>query len=501
MDRAYIALFDGVKTFYRVQAFNNVQFTHEGQLWKLTGTSGGAVYLRPQETAAASGTTVTLQRVTVTPETSHTTDSTDLQLATPWNTFRGADVHPMDKSFIDSFATETMSNSYYSGKRLAMYANLLYFVDSTASVDTLGKQLLRYCSYTVHDPIWGGHLPSISGRFHTHTYNDLHFHYGYAVYAAAIYVQKQKVDKPLKEFKRAIEPLLYTMMYQCPPGERTNPLWYQYVKHDGSFEPRYMSLVHGHSWAHGLTPMANGTQQESTSEAVNAWYAVYLYGTATDDLALINIGKKWCHLEIESAKYRTDVFANDWIPDSTNVNKFDGINSELQWMKPDVRYNPIVAIRAQLSLTKSTWFSEYAWSRHMIQILPVTPITQSLHNNNERYNAVYEAINKAAFPTTSDETVGWKDSNDTPKTWVASLVKTASMLRIMLSDTRRTTLKLEGYTVSSGVVFIDDTSTIASVDNYKVDEVNNNEVYVALDDGLSYSVAEWFRNRHSSASS
>jgi Glycosyl hydrolase family 81 C-terminal domain len=37
----------------------------------------------------------------------------------------------------------------------------------------------------------------------------------------------------------------------------------------------------GHSWASGLFSQANGKSQESSSEAVNAYYAVYLMGLAT----------------------------------------------------------------------------------------------------------------------------------------------------------------------------------------------------------------------------
>ena len=59
-------------------------------------------------------------------------------------------------------------------------------------------------------------------------------------------------------------------------------------------DPLYPPMRHkdwfvGHSWAGGLFPSASGRNQESTSEAVNAWYAIALFGDAIGDgrLALL----------------------------------------------------------------------------------------------------------------------------------------------------------------------------------------------------------------------
>ena len=47
----------------------------------------------------------------------------------------------------------------------------------------------------------------------------------------------------------------------------------------------------GHSWAAGIFPFADGRNQESSSESVNAWYAVSLYGLATGNERVKDLGR------------------------------------------------------------------------------------------------------------------------------------------------------------------------------------------------------------------
>ena len=44
---------------------------------------------------------------------------------------------------------------------------------------------------------------------------------------------------------------------------------------------RYKDWYDGHGWANGLFPSPASRNQESISEAVNAWYGISLYGLAT----------------------------------------------------------------------------------------------------------------------------------------------------------------------------------------------------------------------------
>lgn len=74
----------------------------------------------------------------------------------------------------------------------------------------------------------------------------------------------------------------------------------------------------GHSWTSGLFPQANGKSQESVSESVNAYYAVYLLGLAVGDSGLRDWGRVLLAMELRAArKYwqmpeGTEVSAKRW---------------------------------------------------------------------------------------------------------------------------------------------------------------------------------------------
>ena len=46
---------------------------------------------------------------------------------------------------------------------------------------------------------------------------------------------------------------------------------------------RCFDLYAGHSWASGHAKFADGNNQESSSESMNAWYAMMLWGEVTGD--------------------------------------------------------------------------------------------------------------------------------------------------------------------------------------------------------------------------
>lgn len=101
--------------------------------------------------------------------------------------------------------------------------------------------------------------PSISAF-----YNDLHFHYGYHIYAAAV-VSHFDPDWAKKYFER----VLLLVRNIANPAE------------SGDYFPafRHKDWYQGHSWASGVVPpYLNGRNQESSSESIAAYEAVALYG-------------------------------------------------------------------------------------------------------------------------------------------------------------------------------------------------------------------------------
>lgn len=121
-----------------------------------------------------------------------------------------------------------------------------------------------------YEPTYGG-LVSANGLadraadFGGGWYNDHHFHYGYFLYAAAAVGRKD----PAWLHKWA--PAISHLIRDIANPSRSDPL---YPPH------RFKDWYVGHSWASGLFPSASGRNQESVSEALNAWYGLALYGRA-----------------------------------------------------------------------------------------------------------------------------------------------------------------------------------------------------------------------------
>ena len=204
----------------------------------------------------------------------------------------------------------------------------------------------------VYDTTWGG-IVSKNGienpakDYGNGYYNDHHFHYGYFIYTAAVI---GKTDPEwVNQHQEAILGLVRDI---ANPSDQ-----------DPSFTSlRHTDFFRGHSWANGLFALGDGRNQESTSEAVNAWYAISLLGQVLNNPEIENIGKMLLSMEIVSAQ-------EYWqIPNSNKNYPSDlarlgvGVN---QWS------------------TKIDFFSffgteaEYSFG---IEALPFTPIAEALIN-------------------------------------------------------------------------------------------------------------------------
>jgi len=105
--------------------------------------------------------------------------------------------------------------------------------------------------------------------------NDHHFHYGYYIRAASVILQY----KP--ELFSSLQPKVDAMIQDIANQDRDTAK-YPFL--------RSYSVYEGHSWADGAAHFADGNNQESTSEALNAWYAVSLWGRVTKNASLQTLG-------------------------------------------------------------------------------------------------------------------------------------------------------------------------------------------------------------------
>lgn len=135
-------------------------------------------------------------------------------------------------------------------------------------------------------------------------YNDHAFHYGYMLYAAAVVAKKKTLAgntlQAITDLARDIGNPSYADPHFTPHRHKD---WYD-----------------GNSWMNGLQCQAAGRDQESVSEAANAYYGLYTLGLALNNENMKNTGKLMLAAEVRSFKkyYRAVQQTNPNYGDYTN---------------------------------------------------------------------------------------------------------------------------------------------------------------------------------------
>ncbi|MCL1943479.1 MAG: glycosyl hydrolase [Candidatus Azobacteroides sp.] len=136
-------------------------------------------------------------------------------------------------------------------------------------------------------------------------FNDLHFHYGYFVVGAA---RLMMVDK---EFKRDYSDMVKLIAQSYADWNHSDNVG------TGNQQPflRTFDPYLGHSFAGG-TGDGGGNNQESTSEAINSWFGIYLLGVELNDKSIIDAGAVGYLLEnISAGEYWLDLYGDN-LPDT-----------------------------------------------------------------------------------------------------------------------------------------------------------------------------------------
>jgi endo-1,3(4)-beta-glucanase len=209
-----------------------------------------------------------------------------------------------------------------------------------------------------------------SGRF-----NDHHFHYGYWIFTAAVLARNDATWRANN--KAAVESLIRDI---------ANP------SHTDTYFPkfRHKDWFAGHSYASGLVGLDVGPGQESTSEAINAWYGVHLWGVATSNTDISNMGRLLLAGEVRSAKRYWHIYDNsDIYPAPFNQNA------------------TAVVLRTH-KVAVETYFGSKNHYFFGIQTLPFTPIS-------ELY--IDQPWVQRGYPTASSEIPTTATSNPQDTAW------------------------------------------------------------------------------------
>jgi endoglucanase Acf2 len=199
---------------------------------------------------------------------------------------------------IETFAGQSRSPSvgdtYWGGKALLQAANVLpvaheagltsaynsllswlenAMADHFTATDSSGNPKTTDMFY--YDPTWGTIIGDPASYGSDSGLNDHHFHYGYWIQAAA---EIARVDPAWVSKYGGMVNLLIDDIADSSRNDSLFPFL------------RNFSPYEGHSWASGSELASWGNNQESSSEAINAWAGLIQWGTATGNTQIRDLG-------------------------------------------------------------------------------------------------------------------------------------------------------------------------------------------------------------------
>ena len=257
------------------------------------------------------------------------------------------------------------TDSYGAGKAMYRLANLLELAhrlgdrSSGATVQAQLDALLtkwtspRGCASRssecfVYDPAARG-IVGLVASFGSDQFNDHHFHYGYFLYAASV---AAKFDPSLRD---KIEPVVNLLAADIGSVSGTSDFPQRRV-----FDP-YV----GHSWASGYAPFADGNNQESSSEAVDAWNGLALWGRTIGDSSMTTEAEWMLSAEAASARAY-------WTNFDTSAAVYKGFA------------HGVVGINWGGKRDFATWFSAAPAAELGIQLIPMSPASTYLGGDAAR---------------------------------------------------------------------------------------------------------------------
>lgn len=247
------------------------------------------------------------------------------------------------------------NDTYFLGKEIFRAAQLydlamqLNLVDESKILhDALRAELERWKiqsmdinneyanHYLAYDPQIKG-IVGYSPSFGSEEFNDHHFHYGYFIHAAAILGR-------------------YDTTYVQQNKEFMNLFVKDFVNYDKTDENfaflRNFDLYERHSWAAGRTPFSDGNNQESSSEAVHAYYGAYAWSRVIENKELEEVSLWLYNSEIDSAK-------RYWFIADSQDSLYDSYQ------------HSVISLLWAGKIEWATWFSAEAEAKLGIQLLPM----------------------------------------------------------------------------------------------------------------------------------
>lgn len=189
--------------------------------------------------------------------------------------------------------------------------------------------------------------------------NDHHFHYGYFIYAASQIALRDREWAKESNWGTMVK-LLIKDIANCNRKDSRFPFL-------RNFDP-----YAGHSWASGHAKFVDGNNQESSSEAINAWAGIIQWGEATGDSTLRDLGIYLYTTEIKALNnYWFDIYGD------TRDSQYVNVDTSMIWGSKNVH---------------TTWWTNDPIQVHGINWLPITGASLYLGTDPEYVKKNYDSV-------------------------------------------------------------------------------------------------------------
>ncbi|KAG2772460.1 hypothetical protein PC129_g21040 [Phytophthora cactorum] len=335
----------------------------------------------------------------VEPEADFEVDFYPARKPSPWIVLETDMLRTLQKDIMGNWSDWNADSWYYNGKYFQKYASLCLMAADSSVVgpDTL---LLSYCLEKLekliepvlnnslspplmYDTLYRGIISSsifktgsIYTEFGNGMYNDHHYHYGYFVTASAMLKHLDPNWSRMPELER----IIWTMLRDV-----VNP------SADDKYFPRFrhFSWYLGHSYSHGVTSIDNGKDEESTSEDINFFYGMTLWGRVTGNKAVEDLG---------SLMLRIDAHA---------IRTYFLMTSDNTVHPPEIVRNHVTGIFFDNKVYYNTWFLDEKYAIHGIQMIPVSPINELARTSTFVEQEWNDILSKEPIVVEVNTTITW----------------------------------------------------------------------------------------------
>ncbi len=286
----------------------------------------------------------------------------------------------------------TVGDTYWGGKALMQIAQLLPLAKETglnsaynnllswlegamadhfSATDAAGNAKTTDLFY--YDSTWGTMIGYPASYGSDSDLNDHHFHYGYWINAAATIARADPA------WANKYGGMVNLLVNDIADPSRTDSM-FPFLRNFSPYE--------GHSWASGSELASWGNNQESSSEAINAWAGLIQWGTATGNTQIRDLGIYLYTTETQAVEQYWFNVDHDNFPSGYGYDYTAQVWSGQIW--------------------DGTYFSGDPQDIRGINLLPITPASMYLADNTSYEQEFLQAL--AAENGGSNTWTTWQDT-------------------------------------------------------------------------------------------